>query len=147
MSSTNMSELEKAIEVKTKDGAKLLKKKIELKSKEQRCELCNITCKSWVRHLKSKQHLQAEKASRPELEPEYTETEQELIRDMDRATARIGWNHAMEAQCPLCSKINTWDENRLLIEILNNKLDQVIRNQGILLESIAKRVALPKELN
>jgi len=134
-----MSELEKAIEVKTKEGVQLLKKKIEVKTKEHTCELCNVTCKSWVRHLKSKKHLQAEKESRPELELEFTETEQELIRDMDSATARIGWNHAMEAECPLCSKINTWDENRLLIEILNNKLDQVIRNQGILLESIVTR--------
>lgn len=111
-----------------------------------KCELCNVTCKSLDRHLKSKKHLARTAPVEHKLEPEYTETEQELIRDMDRATARIGWNHAMEAQCPLCSKINTWDENRLLIEILNNKLDQVIRNQGILLESIAKRVALPKEL-
>lgn len=102
-----------------------------------KCELCNGTYKNLSRHLKSKKHLQATNIPSPE--PDFTEPEQELMDDMKRATERIGFGLETSDECPLCTKINSWDENRLLIEVLNNKLDQVIRNQGILLESIVKR--------
>jgi len=111
-----------------------------------KCELCNVTYKNLSRHLRSKKHIQAEKGSHPEIDIDLTngvsgltEPEQELMDDMKRATERIGFGFETSEECPLCSKINSWDENRLLIEVLNNKLDQVIRNQGILLESILRK--------
>ena len=106
---------------------------------ESKCELCNVTYKSLSRHLRSKKHLARTEPVEPDPDPEYTETERELIADMKRATARLDFGLQTSEECPLCSKNNSWDENRLLIEIVNNKLDQVIRNQGILLESIVKR--------
>jgi hypothetical protein len=95
-----------------------------------KCNECNgeylDTVKAKKRHLKSKRHIQATKTEEDKNREDKDEVDYILIADAKRAMDRLGFDLTRSEECPLCNKINTWDENRLLIEVINNKLDQVL---------------------
>lgn len=117
-----------------------------------KCNDCNgeylDTDKAKKRHLKSKRHIQStnsafdsvaffsgaktedekNKDDKHIVQPKEDEVDYILIADAKRAMDRLGFDPTRNGseECPLCSKVNTWDENRLLIEVINNKLDQVL---------------------
>jgi hypothetical protein len=128
-----------------------------------KCNDCNgeylDTDKAKKRHLKSKRHIQSTKtveektkeSKAPPLrgceaaEQDKDEVDYILIADAKRAMDRLGFDPTRSDECPLCNKINTWDENRLLIEVINNKLDQVLAlNLVGRLKDIEERIKLAK---